>query len=661
MKKFFDFINIFSRNSPAKNLTPKISYGGNFKNVVLESTIFVDKSLFIKEALENPSQVTLITMPRRWGKSVNLDMLKRFLQVPHDHLREKADNLDKKLFFGGKVDLGTRGMKSLSPLKIANTKIKFETGYEASTEDIQGKYPVISVDFKDCKADDINSVKKLVNKKIIDLYEEHGYLGISQKPYNDLLTVAEKYKEILEDLKEGDFKNSIKYLSSLLYKHYDTRSWILIDEYDSSANKAYREFKNMDDAQKVADLFRDIFEPALKGNDHLAKGVITGVQYIVQSGMLSGVNNLEKYNITNSKFAQYYGVNQQEMDVLLDHFDIKNSKREQIRQWYNGYKEHAPDGAGFIDKYNIWSVVRYLNNQDSGFQSYWEESGDTKFLRKLLIQNEIKNKMESLISGESIALSLKADFSLDDFKTLKQITNLGTNYKINNNSISVLFSYLFITGYLTKIGKNVFTLPNQEVRHEMEKRLIEYYNTIYKFDDQKIHALTDILQAIINTKHSDDDRSSFVKNKLEQEFAVKFNEIIQECDFVNKKSGKGQKGVFANEDAVHSILSYIAIQIKHGFIASEIYTQKIGSNDRGRADTVIKSANTGIIIEVKHKGNLDNALQQAKTYKKLIEDCPEKVYVGLNLTNDKDVSLAAEIDCLGQSSKIEWHNENVMD
>jgi hypothetical protein len=652
MKKILNAFKSFSNTNKfySTKMEPKINYGGNFESIVTKSTIFVDKSLFIKEAIENPAEVTLITMPRRWGKSANIDMLKRFLSIDDD-----TDNLNQKIF-QQKIKTLPDGTKSR--LKISEENIlekdkeKIGQYKEINALKLQGKYPVISIDFKDCKGDSVTEVKRLVNKKIIALFEKYGYLGQSTNIYSDRTTIGIKYRELLEEIKKGDFKNGIKDLSKVLSKHHEEKVWILIDEYDAAANKAYREFNDIDKAQKVADLFRDIFEPAFKNNPYLEKGLITGVQYIVKSGMLSGLNNLKKYNITDSKFSQYYGINEAEMDLLLEHFSIPDNRREQIKNWYNGYKEKVPYSQEYIDKYNIWSIVNYLNDQESGFKSYWEQSGDISFLKALFKKEEIKEKIESLIDEKPLTFKLETDFSIDNFKTLKEIINLGDHQEINDFGIDVLFSYLFITGYLTSNSYNEYKLPNQEIRYEMEKKVIQYYQTLYRLDFSKLKSLTDTIQEIIN--YDREDKGSFIKNKLKNEFATKFNELIKECNFVGQKDVNTEKGIFANENAAHSILNYISMQIKHAFVASEIYTKKIGSEDKGRADTVVKNKNTGLIIEVKHKGNAEKALKQAQDYKKLIETCSDQIYLGLNITDNKEITLAGQINIDGQETGFSW-------
>ena len=613
--------------------------GGNFDELARKSSIFVDKSLFIKEIIESEDKVTLITMPRRWGKSLNLDMLKRFLSIeinketgsviPHI----ETDNY--KLFAGGEIELGFGDTKKLTKLKIADENYFIKR---------QGQFPVISIDFKDCKAGSFIEIKELVIQRIEELFLKFGYLETSDKIYSGKITVSKQYEELLSNIKSAkDFQNGIKDLSELLYAHHDQKVWILIDEYDAAANDSYRKLDN-EEAQKVADLFRTILEPALKGNDNLEKAVITGVQYIVKSGMLSGLNNLAKYSIQNYKYSQYYGVTQEEMDILLSHFNIKDDKRDKIKDWYNGYQEKVTNTGLYIDKYNIWSVVQYLNKQETGFKSYWEESGSIDFLKNLFKRQLVQDKINKLIDGESISFELYTDFSVDNFQVLKEMINLGSNKEINDFGLDILFSYFFITGYLTEDGDGRYKLPNKEIKHEMGKRIVEYYKTIYRLDQDKLKDLTNILQEIIDKTQSFDDKKKkvdFIKESFISKFQLKFQELVRECKLVNDKDSSD--GIFANEDVIHSILNYIGIQVVNSSFGSEVYTNKIHSQGKGRVDFTIKNRNTGLIIEVKYGGNADEALAQAKTYENLIHDQEDKIFIGFNISESKNLTLSYEI------------------
>lgn len=252
--------------------------------------------------------------------------------------------------------------------------------------------------------------------------------------------------------------------------------------------------------------------------------------------------------------------------------------------------------------------------------------------------------MSDLVDGASVKFNLKLDFSVQNFKTLKKIMNLGSNAEINENYLDVLFSYLFIAGYVTEDGNGEYKLSNNEIKHEMGERLVEYYKTIYTLDSTKLSDLTGILQKLIDKTHTLNDNTAkidFIKKSFVFQFQPKFNDLIKECRLVNDKDDIG--GIFANEDFIHSVLNYIGMQVKGIFFGTEIYTKKIPNGNKGRVDIILKNKESGIIIEVKYNGNAHEALAQAKTYKNLINDQQIKIFIGFDISKSKEVSLAGEI------------------
>jgi hypothetical protein len=195
------------------------------------------------------------------------------------------------------------------------------------------------------------------------------------------------------------------------------------------------------------------------------------------------LNNLSKYNVTSTKYSKYYGIDQKEMDLLLEHFGIDKSKAARIKDWYNGYQSNigTAEEPNFIDKYNIWSVVNYLNKQPEGFKSYWENHSLGNVINKEILKNPIiKNIVEGLINNNYLVLTnLTSDFNIDDFNALKSILNKHDQINIKQDGIDLLFSYLFITGYLTNaLTTNKYSLPNKEIKIEFETKLKDYYNQI---------------------------------------------------------------------------------------------------------------------------------------------------------------------------------------
>jgi hypothetical protein len=618
--------------TPEREILPSkkaMHTGGDFADVVTGSSIFVDKSLFVKEIIEDSSKVILITMPRRWGKSLNLDTLKRFLSV-----EEEQKELNKKLFAGGEIQVQqgfTTITKQIQPSKLVTEN--------PDALNIQGQFPVIFIDFKDCKGGNFEKVKFNLNKKITDTIENFGYLALSEKTFSGLITIGQKYSELLSNTKSGIFKDTIKDLSSLLYSYHDKKAWILIDEYDAAANQAYLEF-NDEEAKQVSELFRGIFESALKGNEHLEKGVMIGVQYIVKSGMLSGLNNLSKYNVTSTKYSKYYGINQEEMDLLLEHFGIDESKAARIKDWYNGYQSNigTAEEPNFIDKYNIWSVVNYLNKQPEGFKSYWENHSLGNVINKEILKNPIiKNIVEGLINNNHLVLTnLTSDFNIDDFNALKSILNKHDQINIKQDGIDLLFSYLFITGYLTNaLTTNKYSLPNKEIKIEFETKLKDYYNQIFNISPAKFNKLTETLTEVFSEKTTDE-----IVHIFKTEFGVQLTDLISTLELYD--DNKAIKGAFKNEDLMHSLLNNIAIQIVNAKFASERYTTK-PDGTKGRADIVLEKNNCGVVIEMKYKGTANEALEQAKGYAKLVEDTNIQIFIGCNITDQQEVFLSGDI------------------
>jgi hypothetical protein len=628
---------------PASFAKPVIHTGGDFGKLVKESSIFIDKSLFIKEIIEDKSEVILITMPRRWGKSLNLDMLRRFLSIEEENQEQKLFN---NKIFTQKIKRVNATEKVL--LDITKTKALISDSEnigefkEVEILTLQGHYPVIFIDFKDCKGTSVEDVKSKLKDKIFETVRNFSYLQNSEKPYKET-TIGQEYITLLNKVKKDIFLKAIKELTELLHIYYGKKVWILIDEYDAAANKAYLEF-NIEDAKQVSNLFREVYESSLKGNSkNLEKGVITGVQYIVKSGMLSGLNNLSKYNVTSTKYSKYYGLSTLEMDFLLEHFNIKE-KEYKIKDWYNGYKSNigTVEEPIFIDKYNIWSVVNYLNNQSEGFKSYWENNSLGEIINKKILKNHfIKDIVEDLINNHNLVLTkLISDFSVSDFQTLKSILDDYDQIEIAQDGIDLLFSYLFITGYLTNTSTtNEYSIPNKEIKVEFETKIKDYYNQIFNISPSEFNELTKNIDSVFSEEDVNNISSIFKRS-----FAPKLSSLISKLKLYNKGDDiEVNKGLFANEDLMHSLLNNIAIQIVNAKFASERHTTKT-NGEKGRADIVIEKNNKGIVIEMKYNAkDVKIALEQSKEYIELVKDADIKIFMGCNITDQQEVFISGEI------------------
>eukprot|EP00569_Conticribra_weissflogii_P019321 CAMPEP_0171447556 /NCGR_PEP_ID=MMETSP0881-20121228/39166_1 /TAXON_ID=67004 /ORGANISM="Thalassiosira weissflogii, Strain CCMP1336" /LENGTH=936 /DNA_ID=CAMNT_0011971969 /DNA_START=135 /DNA_END=2944 /DNA_ORIENTATION=- len=688
--------NLDTHIALVKRPTPRIKRDGDFKDLVTQSTTFADKSLFIKDIIEDSDTVLLLAMPRRWGKTVNLDMLRRFLETPVDgngtvidetvtinyqiFWKEyvlqpdggKSDSLETPVDGNGKVidetvtinyqifsreyALQPDGGKSL--LKISQSKILVQNSedvfcwQEVDALKLQGTYPVIYIDFKNCVSDRFDTVREGVKRVLNSCFKQHRYLEKSDNLDEEEKEKIKRYVGAIssEGLNDDQIKSGLQFLSEMLYQHYDKKKvWILIDEYDAMANVAYRKF-NTDDLDKTIELFTGIYQNALKGNPCLEKGVLTGVQYIARSGMLSGLNNLGKFNFTDAKYAQYYGLDQGEVDLFFGHFQVPKPLGDKAKSWYNGYQVQKYNGNSvtssqeLVSKYNIWSIVSYLKRGEfSCFKSHWEESGNIDFLGELLSKPKVREKVEELIDGRCISFDRKDDFSSNDFNQLKNM--ISGSKEITSDGLAVLFSYLFIGGYLTIDGpiQNAYRLPNMEIMYEMGKRLIKHYQHICTIDPAKIQSATYVLQDIMSTPHRERMQEHF-KN-----FYDRFKEVICTVRLVDDKNAEG---VFANEDIVHSLLNYIALQTQHTTLGSELYTTKLHSKQKGRADIKITHKDVGVIMEIKcvpvsdrSDSHMKEALEQAMSYGNLL-DTNKNLFIAINVERGTRTSEERSIEFL---------------
>ena len=447
----------------------------NFAKLLLKSNVFVDKSLFIKEFLEDSGDVVLVARPRRWGKSLNMDMLSRFLSIEVDLDGEpipQDQSLHRKLFVGGEVILKPEkpGRKSktkqLSPLAIAQeTEI---------IEDYQGQYPVISLRLKNVK--DANAYQEVVTqlgKALVETFEQHAYLLKSDRITTHENKVFERI--VTEQATHADLKESLYFLSKLLYKHFAQPCYILIDEYDTPINSAYLEFKVESEAfEKVLKLFRGLLGKALKGNEYLEKGLVTGILRIAKANLFSEMNNVLEYTLLDRRFATSYGFTQTEVNTLLSKVPT-DTTLEQIQYWYNGYT------FGGEVMYNPWSIMCCLGNQGE-LDHYWVDSGGTSLVDVVLLQDEIQEDLQRLTLGESLERIVNKKIAFDKL-----------------DSPDGLYSLLLFSGYLNPEAidrlKNFYKLsiPNHEVAYIYQERILAWVEKKLKISSGEYVALAQLL------------------------------------------------------------------------------------------------------------------------------------------------------------------------
>ena len=385
----------------------------DFERIINEDYYYVDKTMLIEELLVNRAPVTLFTRPRRFGKTLNMSMLKYFFDV-----KNKEEN--KKLF---------------ENLKVSNSEYMSE----------QGKYPVIFVSLKDLKADTWEECLKRLKLFIFDLYAEFEYIREKMNEWD-----KRKFEKVLYEKEDADYIMSLKFLADSLYKYYGEKVIILIDEYDAPIINAFdKGYYN-----EAINFFQTFYSSALKTNNSLKYGVLTGITRIIKEGIFSGLNNLKVDTILNKKYSEYFGLLESEVIEMLDYFGMKY-KIEEVKEWYNGYL------FGESEVYNPWSIVNYIDNGE--IKAYWANvSGNT------LLENMLDH------AGESVYDDLKR---FTDGESIEKYISDGTTIKSLLNNDDEIWQVLLYSGYLTKDEKqkeidvtseytDVYNLriPNKEIR-----------------------------------------------------------------------------------------------------------------------------------------------------------------------------------------------------
>ena len=418
----------------------------DFKRLVDNEYYFVDKTLMIKELLENKETVNLFTRPRRFGKTLNMSMLQRFF--------EATEKSNAYLFDGLKI--------AAYPEYMA----------------YQGQYPVISISLKSMKQASYTNAFYMYKNLIAKEYEKHKIILESNQ-------ILDSEKEVFQNIMEqradqNVYLNSIRTLSDILAKYYEKNVIILIDEYDVPLENAYHEGFYDD----MTNLIRSCFESALKTNPSLEFAVLTGCLRVSRESIFTGLNNLKTYSITKNKFSQYFGFTQAEMQEILQTFSLEQYAGT-IAKWYDGYR------FGLTEIYNPWNVLNcidsYLQNDMVACEPYWSNTSSNRIVKRLIEESNERTKsmVEELINGTPIHTQIFEDVTY------------GT-IDVNQDYI---WSFLLFTGYLKIISCETFgdetyydmVIPNVEIKSI-------YKNTIRSWFIDHINrdSRTDILESVIH-------------------------------------------------------------------------------------------------------------------------------------------------------------------
>ena len=392
-----------------------------FEKIRTNDFYYADKTMFIKELLENWGEVNLFTRPRRFGKTLNMSMLKCFFEV----------GSDPSLFEG---------------LKITQEK--------KLCEKYMGKFPVISVSLKSVDGLKFQAAAAAMRTIIgneagrFRLLRESRFLDEEDKIAYDRLVQVKLESDASYAMSDATLVDSIKTLSRLLSKHYGQKVILLIDEYDVPLDKAFQAGYY----DEMVNLIRNMLGNALKTNDSLYFAVLTGCLRISKESIFTGLNNLNVMTVSEPYFCDGFGFTEDEVAELLDYYGLENF-RNTIRDWYDGYQ------FGNISVYCPWDVIKYvqilLRDKNAEPENYWANTSGNDLIRRLLKKADqtTRNEVERLINGESITKNIRQELTYRDVE----------------DSIDNIWSVLYSTGYLTQCGRlpgrqMKLSLPNREMR-----------------------------------------------------------------------------------------------------------------------------------------------------------------------------------------------------
>ena len=454
----------------------------NFEEIRTEGFYYVDKTGLIRDLLNNWGKVNLFTRPRRFGKTLNMSMLKSFFEI----------GSNRTLFDGLAISRET-----------------------ALCEAHMGRFPVVFVSLKGVDGLAFDEAYGMLRRILRSEFSRLGFLKQSERIAEDDKRPFERFLKEQDTM--DDVQESLKMLSSLLYQHYGQKTILLIDEYDVPLDKAFQHgyYKEM-----VA-LIRGLFGQALKTNDYLQFAVLTGCLRVSKESIFTGLNNFKVLSITDSRFDEHFGFTDAEVKALLDDYNL-TAHYSETREWYDGYR------FGSVDVYCPWDVINHVDRlcgePNAEPQAYWINTSGNDLVRRFVDKADktTQGEIERLIAGEAIEKAVRLELTYNEI----------------DNSIDNLWSVLFTTGYLTQAGKverSVYKLiiPNREVREVFILQIQEWFKETVVHDEKPMQAfcqafldgnaeeiqkrLTVILGkmiSILDTKAKDDQKENFYHGLL---------------------------------------------------------------------------------------------------------------------------------------------------
>lgn len=517
-------------------MAKKIPIGiDDFKKIRESVFYYVDKTKLIENLINNCGKVNIFTRPRRFGKSLNMSMLKCFFEIGTD------TSLFNDLYISNNIKLCEKHL---------------------------GKYPVISLTLKNIDGlnfnEALNGFVEIIGHEAerFDFLLDSDRLSPSDKErYGSLIAINNgKYS-----MDKRMLVTSLESLSYLLYKHYNQRVIILIDEYETPLYNAF----NSGYYDEMVSLIMSMYANALKGNEALEFAVLTGCLRLPQRIIYGGFNNFRYLSILDSRFNDSFGFTENEVKDLLTYYNYEEYFPE-TKQWYDGYR------FGDIDIYCPWDVISYVDllniSSNKTPQSFWINTSSNDLVKRFIYMADktTRDDIERLVAGEVIEKEVHLELTYDEI----------------DNSIDNLWSVLFTTGYLTQVGVNdnsyyKLKIPNEEIRTVYKKQIREWFNTTIQEDSNSLNKLWDDFK---------DSNCEGIENYLNKT-------LDNTISIFDTKTHNGKK-----EYAYHMFLTGILSTNRNWIVKSNL------ESGDGLADLIIETDNynNGIVIEIKHSLTYDD-------------------------------------------------------
>ena len=499
----------------------------NFEKLIKDGYCYIDKTMFIKELLDLKGEVNLFIRPRRFGKTLNLSMLRYFFE----DTGETKKNEENKLLFQG--------------LKI------MEQGEEYTEH--MGNYPVINLTLKSAKQPNFESAYSKLRKAIADEFQRHQYILADRK-------INEEDKKLFQKIADrkaeyDDYSGALEFLSKCIYQATEKKTVILIDEYDVPLENSY--FRGF--YEEMVDFIRSLFESALKTNDYLQFAVITGCLRISKESIFTGLNHLNIISVLDKKYSEHFGFTEQEVLRMMSYYEVE-SRFPTMKEWYDGYL------FGDTEVYNPWSVIKFLYDLYSDIEAfphpYWINTSSNDIIKDLIARanRETKKQIETLLAGGALDIQIREEVTYGDMHSN------GEN----------LWNFLYFTGYLTKESEyfkesSIFLrarIPNIEVKTIYQNTILNWMKAAIKkedfhdlycaMEDGNAQRMTDILNGqLFGTISFYDSAENFYHGFLTGILSQSENYLVKS----NRESGNGRSDIMVKSPSLRGRSFIVEVKV----------------------------------------------------------------------------------------------------